>query len=136
MVAPPSEQAPFPLDPELANATDGFEKMPVDGGVSGSAPVQNQITAPPTVSKKRKAGQLGELKNGKRSAVDKKSRGKAEKRGNGDKEALGEPIGTHPETTAQLPSKTVKNVSVTGINTRMDGEPANAVFDDENTEGI
>ncbi|KAF8448196.1 hypothetical protein BGX38DRAFT_596298 [Terfezia claveryi] len=91
----------------------------VDGGVSESAPVQNQIRAPPTVSKKRKVGQL-ELKDGKSGAVDNKSRGKERKRGNGDKEALGEPIGTHPETTAQLPSESVKNVSVMGNNARTD----------------
>lgn len=123
---PQSEQTHFPLDPELANAMNGFETM-VDGGISRSALVQNQKTTQPTVSKKRKIGRFGELTS-RESGSNK--RGKAEKRGKCDKEALGGPIGTHPETTAQPLSESGKNVSVTGNNIGMDGEPADAIFSD------
>jgi len=105
----PAEEVYFPFDPELAKERVG------SGGVSGAATVQNQIIASPTFSKKRKAGKLRELKS---DVVDSK---RGEKRGRRDKEALGGPIRTHPETTAQLPPESAKNVSVTGNDATMDG---------------
>lgn len=81
-------------------------------GVSETPQLQDPIVPGPNESKKRKAGDLKELKRETNNGLAGRSGGRAEKRGKG-KEALAEPIGANPKAGAQLLLGTYRNVSVT-----------------------